>query len=60
MVASLGAGAVVMLPTFKDHWFTVDYHDGEAPKSVVLTLDKKEYKAVLRSAAIRPERKSNS
>lgn len=51
MVASLGAGAIVMLTTSKEHWLTVDYHDGKAPKSVVLRLDKKEYKAVLRSAA---------
>jgi len=50
MVASLGAGAVVMLTKSKDHWFTVDYHEGEVPRSVVLKLDKKEYKAVLRSA----------
>jgi hypothetical protein len=50
MFASLGAGGVVMLTKSKDHWFTIDYHDGDVPKSVVLKLDKKEYKEVLRTA----------
>jgi len=50
MIASLGAGGVVMLTKSKDHWFTVDYRDGEVPKSIVLKLDKKEYKEVLRTA----------
>lgn len=39
IVASLGAGAFVMLTTSKDHWFTVDYHDGVIPKSLVLKND---------------------
>lgn len=50
MVASIGAGAVVMLTSSKSHWFTVDYRDGAAPRSLVMRPDKKEYKAVLRSA----------
>jgi len=50
MVASLGAGAVVMLTQSKDHWLTVDYHDGQVPNSITLKLDKTEYKEVLRLA----------
>jgi len=50
MVASLGAGAVVMLTSSKSHWFTVDYHDGPAAKSAVFKLSGKEYKDVLRTA----------
>jgi len=50
MVASLGAGAVVMMTSSKSHWLTIEYHDGGAVKSVVLKLSKKEYKDVLRTA----------
>jgi hypothetical protein len=50
MVASIGAGAIVMLTKSKSHWFTVDYHEGAAAKSLVLRLDKSEYKKVLETA----------
>jgi len=50
MVASLGAGAVVMLTKSKSHWFTVDYHEDNVPKAIVLRLDKKEYQKVLVTA----------
>jgi hypothetical protein len=47
MVASLGAGAVVMLTKSKSHWLYIDYRDQNIPKTVVLRLDKKDYKDVL-------------
>ena len=52
MVASLGAGAVVMLTKSKSHWFYVDYHEpeGKDPKTLTLRLDKKEYKDILETA----------
>jgi len=50
MVASLGAGAIVMLTKSKSHYLEVDYHEGTAPSALVLRLDKKEYKEVLRTA----------
>lgn len=50
MVASLGAGAVVMMTSSKSHWLTVNYHDAGGPRTLAMRLDKKEYKSVLRSA----------
>lgn len=47
MVASLGAGAIVMLTKSKSHWLYIDYHEGDAAKSVVLRMDKREYKDIL-------------
>src|SRR5712691_733220 len=46
MVASLGAGAIVMLTKSKSHWLYVDFHEQNAPKTVVLRMDKKEYKNI--------------
>jgi hypothetical protein len=46
MVASLGAGAIVMLTKSKSHWLYIDFHEQNAPKSVVLRMDKKEYKSI--------------
>jgi hypothetical protein len=46
MVASLGAGAIVMLTKSKSHWLYLDFHDQNAPKSVVLRMDKNEYKSI--------------
>ena len=43
MVASLGAGAVVMLTKSKSHWLSIDFHEQSSPKTVVLRMDKKEY-----------------
>ncbi len=43
MVASLGAGAIVMLTKSKSHWLYIDFHEQNVPKSVVLRMDKKEY-----------------
>ena len=50
MIASLGAGAIVMLTKSKSHWFTIEYHEENAPKTLVLRLDKSEYKQVLKVA----------
>ncbi len=47
MVASLGAGAIVMLTKSKSHWLYIDFHEQNAPKSVVLRMDKNEYKNIL-------------
>lgn len=47
MVASLGAGALVMLTKSKSHWLYIDYHEQSAPKSVVLRMDKIDYKKIL-------------
>jgi hypothetical protein len=50
MVASLGAGAVVMLTNSKSHWLYVDYKDNSVPKTLVLRMDKKEYKDIIMTA----------
>jgi hypothetical protein len=46
MVASLGVGAVVMLTKSKSHWLYIDFHEQSAPKSIVLRMDKNEYKTI--------------
>lgn len=46
MVASLGAGAIVMLTKSKSHWLYIDFHDQDVPKTVVLRMDKSEYKKI--------------
>ena len=46
MVASLGAGAIVMMTKSKSHWLYIDFHEQNAPKSIVLRMDKKEYKNI--------------
>jgi hypothetical protein len=43
MVASLGAGAIVMLTKSKSHWLYIDFHEQNVAKSVVLRMDKNEY-----------------
>ena len=47
MVASFGAGAIVMLTKSKSHWLYIDYHDQNAPRTVVLRMDKHEYKNII-------------
>lgn len=47
MVASLGAGAIVMLTESKSHWLYIDYHEQNVPKVVVLRMDKHEYKKIV-------------
>jgi hypothetical protein len=50
MVASLGAGAVVMLTKSKSHWLYIYYHQDSGPSSLVLRMDKKDYKKILDTA----------
>jgi hypothetical protein len=49
MVASLGAGAIVMLTKSKSHWLYINFHEQNAPKSVVLRMDKNDYKNICAS-----------
>lgn len=49
MVASLGAGAIVMLTKSKSHWLYIDFHEQAVPKSLVLRMDKKNYKQIMDS-----------
>ena len=46
MVASLGAGAIVMLTKSKSHWLYIDYHEQNVPKNVVLRMDKNDYNKI--------------
>ncbi len=46
MIASVGAGAIVMLTKSKSHWLYIDFHDQNVPKTIVLCMDKKEYKGI--------------
>ena len=52
MVASLGAGAIVMLTKSKSHWLYIDYHEQNIPKSVVLRMDKSSYKKIFEAVKI--------
>lgn len=49
MVASLGAGAIVMMTKSKSHWLYIDYHEQNVSKSIVLRLDKSDYQKVIAS-----------
>jgi hypothetical protein len=46
MVASLGAGAIVMMTKSKSHWLYIDFHEQNVPKSLVLRMDKSEYQKI--------------
>jgi hypothetical protein len=50
MVVSLGAGAVVMLTKSKSHWFYIDYHQEKGASTLVLRMDKKDYKNIMDTA----------
>jgi hypothetical protein len=50
MIASLGAGAIVMMTKSKSHWLYIDFHEQSVPKSVVLRMDKREYKNIIEAA----------
>ena len=51
MIASLGAGGIVMLTKSKNHWLYVDYKDADAkPEDLTLKLDKREYEKALKTA----------
>jgi hypothetical protein len=49
MIASFGAGAIVMLTKSKSHWLYIDYQEQNAPKSLVLRLDKKDFQKIIAS-----------
>ena len=40
-------GAIVMLTKSKSHWLYINYHEQSVPKSVVLRMDKNDYKKIL-------------
>jgi len=46
MIASIGAGAIVMLTKSKSHWLYIDYHDQNVPHTLVIRMDKSEYKKI--------------
>jgi hypothetical protein len=52
MVASLGAGAIVMLTKSKSHWLYIDFHEQNSPKSVVLRMDKREYEDIVSAVSL--------
>jgi hypothetical protein len=47
MVASLGAGAIVMLTKSKSHWLYIDFHEQNTSKNIVLRMDKNDYKQII-------------
>jgi hypothetical protein len=47
MIASLGAGTIVMLTKSKSHWLYIDYRDAGVAKQVVLRMDKGEYRKIM-------------
>jgi len=51
MIASLGAGAVVMLTKSKNHWLYIDHRKDGAAQTLTLKLDKGEYETVLAAAS---------
>jgi hypothetical protein len=53
MVASLGAGAVVMLTSSTKHWLEFQYHHENQNRVVLLRLDKKDYRAVIAATEAR-------
>lgn len=47
LAATTGVGAVVMLTKSRSHWLEVAYHDQDAPKILVLRMDKHNYVRIL-------------
>jgi len=47
MVASIGIGGIVMLTKKKSHWLYINFHDQSAAKSIVLRMDKSDYKQII-------------
>jgi len=52
MVASLGAGAIVMLTKSKSHWLDIHYREKDVAKTVTLRMSKKDYTNILEAAKI--------
>ena len=53
MIASLGAGAVVMLTKSTKHWLEFQYRHAGQDRAVLLRLDKKDYKKVIEATESR-------
>lgn len=52
MIASLGAGAILMATKSKNHWLYVDYKDEKgSAQTLTMKLDKSEYEKALKTAA---------
>ncbi|MGP8093740.1 MAG: hypothetical protein ACLP72_10500 [Candidatus Sulfotelmatobacter sp.] len=47
LAAMTGVGAVVLFTKSKSHWLEVAYHDQDAPKILVLRMDKHNYIRIL-------------
>jgi hypothetical protein len=47
MLASIAAGAIVMMTKSRSHWLEIDYHDQEVPKAFVVRMDKHDYIHIL-------------
>lgn len=52
MVASLGAGAIVMLTKSKSNWFYIDYLDKGSKELIVLKLEKKDLQTIFQAAKV--------
>jgi len=50
MVGSLSAGAMVMLTKSKNHWLYVAYHQDSGANTLVLRMDKNNYKRIIETA----------
>jgi hypothetical protein len=44
---SPGTGVILMLTKSKSHWLYINFHDQAIPKTVVLRMDKGEYKKII-------------
>jgi hypothetical protein len=47
MVASITAGAIVMMTRSRSHWLEIDYFDQQIPKAFVVRMDKRDYLHIL-------------
>ena len=49
---SPGTGIIIALTKSRSHWLDIDFHEQDAPRSVVLRLDKRTYHEVCEAAKI--------
>jgi hypothetical protein len=47
MLASITAGAIVMMTRSRSHWLEIDYRDQDLPKACVVRMDKHDYLHIL-------------
>lgn len=57
MVASLGAGAVLMTTKTKSHWLAIEYKTDAGPQTAILQLHKSEYGSVVQTVESRTGKK---